>query len=259
MFFKNSRLVLMSRWLGILLLSSLLLTPSDTFAKEKMIIGTSYKVLLSNPAQNGMLDLIAKEAFRRIGVEVELPYLPAERSISAANDGLHDGELNRISGMEKVYPNLIRIDESMMDFEFVGLTKNISTHGGNWEDLRPYQIGLIKGWKILETNVGNFPKITYYHNANDLFHGLELDRVDIILYGKLIGYAVMKGLDIDNFKILTPAFATKKMYMYLHKKHLSKISKLAIALKQIKQDGTYKKIKSQSLIPYQNVMNPDAE
>ena len=70
--------------------------------------------------------LIAKEAFRRIGVEIELPYLPTERSISAANDGLHDGELNRIAGMEKIYPNLIRVDESMMDFEFVGLTKNIS-------------------------------------------------------------------------------------------------------------------------------------
>ena len=125
--------------------------------------------------------------------------------------------------------------------------------------MKPYHVGLIKGWKILEINVGNFPQITYYHSAIDLFLGLELVRVDIILYGKLIGYAVMKDLNIDNFKILTPAFTTKKMYMYLHKKHRSKIPNLVIALKQIKQDGTYKKIQSQSLIPYQNVMNPDAK
>jgi polar amino acid transport system substrate-binding protein len=250
---------LLSMWMGTFIFATSILIPSNIVAKEKMIIGTSYKVLLSNPAQNGMLDLIAKEAFSRIGVEIELPYLPTERSISTANNGLHDGELNRIAGMEKIYPNLIRVDESMMDFEFVGLTKNISIHGGNWENLKPYQVGLIKGWKILETNVGNFSKITYYHSANDLFHGLELGRVDIILYGKLIGYAVMKDLNIDNVKVLTPAFATKKMYMYLHKKHRSKISNLAIVLKQMKQDGTYKKIKSQSLIPYQNVMNPDAK
>lgn len=257
--FNKNCLNLLSLWTGTIILATSILLPSGILAKEKMIIGTSYKVLLSNPAQNGMLDLIAKEAFSRIGIEIEVPYLPAERSISVANSGLHDGELNRIAGMEKIYPNLIRVDESMMDFEFVGLTKNISIHGGNWENLKPYQVGLIKGWKILETNVGNFPEITYYHSANDLFHGLELGRVDIILYGKLIGYALMKNLSIGNFKVLKPAFATRKMYMYLHNKHRSKISSLEIALKQMKQDGTYKKIQTRSLIPYQNVMDPDAK
>jgi hypothetical protein len=101
---------LLSMWMGIFIFATSILIPSSILAKEKMIIGTSYKVLLSNPAQNGMLDLIAKEAFSRIGVEIELPYLPTERSISAANDGLHDGELNRIAGMEKIYPNLKTID-----------------------------------------------------------------------------------------------------------------------------------------------------
>ena len=259
MLFKDRRFTFMCIVINILLLISFVLMPIDGVAKEKMMIGTSYKVLLSNSAQNGMLDLIAKKAFSRIGIEIELPYLPAERSIHAANDGLHDGELNRIKGMEKMYPNLVRVDESMMDFEFVGFTKNTSINGGNWKNLEPYQVGFIKGWKILEANIGTFRNITYYHSAGDLFQGLELDRVDIILYGKLIGYAVMKDLKIDHFKVLTPAFATRKMYMYLHKKHRSKIPDLSNALKQIKQEGVYQEIVSQSLIPYKKVMAPDAE
>ena len=248
----------MGLWL-LPLLGSIILLPLHTSAKEKMIIGTSYKVLLSNPAQNGMLDLIAKAAFSRIGIEIEVLFLPAERSISAANDGLHDGELNRVEGMETIYPNLVRVNESMMDFEFVGFTKHGSLSGSGWESLKPYQVGLIKGWKILETNVGHFPNITYYHSARDLFHGLKLGRVDIVLYGKLIGYAVMKNMDMDHVKVLKPPFAVKKMYMYLHKKHRSIIPGLSHALKQVKQDGTYKKIVSRSLVPYKKTMTADVE
>lgn len=248
--FKKKYSVILPWWAGPAIVTIFLLITSPAWAQQKLIIGTSYKVFLSNPGQNGMLDLIAKEAFGRIGMEIELPYLPTERSIIAANEGVHDGELNRIAGLEEKYPNLIRVKESMMDFDFVGFTKNISIQGGNWENLKPYYIGLIKGWKILEANVGTFPEITYYHSAKDLFHGLALDRVDIILYGRMIGYAVMKDMKFDNFKMISPPFATKKMYMYLHKKHHSILPILSSTLKQMKEDGTYEKMVSEFLISY---------
>ncbi len=224
-------------------------------AKEKLIIGTSYKVLLSTPAQDGMLDKIAKEAFQRIGIRIELPYLPTERSISAANDGLHDGELNRVKGLENIYPNLIRVDENMMDFEFVGFTKHASVEGGSWNRLQPFQLGIIKGWKILEANVGTFPHVTYFYSAEDLFNGLNLNRIDIVLYGKLMGFAVISEMGLENIKIITPPFASKKMYMYLHKKHQALIPELSHALRQMKQDGAYERIVSQSMHKYREIID----
>jgi polar amino acid transport system substrate-binding protein len=239
---------------GVMFISIFMFQAQFVLAENKLVIGTSYKMLLSTPAQDGMLDRIAKEVFRRVGYGVELPYLPAERSLMAVNDGLHDGELNRIEGMEKLYPNLVRIKESMMDFQFVGFTKKISVQGGRWENLKPHQIGLIKGWKILEKNVGNFPKITFFHSAGELFQGLELGRVDVILYGKLIGLAVIKELNIQDLNIIQPPFATRKMYMYLHKKHEPLLPKAADGLRQMKLDGTYDEIVSKSLAPYLKVM-----
>jgi len=218
-------------------------------AADKLVIGTAYKVLLSTPAQDGMLDRIAKEAFRRIGLDVELPYLPTERSIRAANDGLHDGELNRVAGMVALYPNLVRVDEPMMDFAFVGFTRNDAIAGGRWENLKPYQIGLIKGWKILETNVGGFPHLTWYHSAEDLFRGLDAGRVDVILYGKLIGWAVMHDLGLQGIRTVDPAYASRPMYMYLHRRHRELTAALTAALAAMKRDGTYAAIVDQALAP----------
>jgi polar amino acid transport system substrate-binding protein len=206
-----------------------------------------------------MLDNIAREAFRRIGRELELPYLPAERSLIAANDGLHDGELNRIAGMEQTYPNLMRVDESMMVFEFVGFTKDAALMGGQWENLRSYRIGLIKGWKILEANVGHFPHVTYFHSAEALFKGMDSGRVDVALYGKKIGYAIIADLGLKKIRAVEPPFAKREMFMYLHKKHRELLAPLAAALRTMKIDGSYNAIVRQALSPYEQMMHRGEE
>ena len=237
------------------ILALFFLHAGPALAKEKLIIGTSYKVLLSTPAQDGMLDEIAKEAFQRIGIQIELPYLPTERSISAANKGLHDGELNRVKGLENMYPNLIRTEESMMDFAFVGFTKHKPVEGGSWKNLQPVQLGIIKGWKIVEANVGTFPNVTCFYSAEDLFKGLNLERIDIALYGRLMGFAVIREMGLKNIKMITPPFASKKMYMYLHRKHKVLIPVLSSALKQMKQECSYDRIVSRSLSKYREIID----
>jgi polar amino acid transport system substrate-binding protein len=208
-------------------------------AQQPLIIGTSYKLLLSTPEQNGLLDTIAKEAFSRIGIQIELPFLPAERSLIAASTGLHDGELNRVAGLEKLYPNLIRIDESMMHFRFVAFTRTCRIPTPDWQSLAPYRIGIIKGWKILEENAGKFDFVTYVNSAQQLFTLLALDRIDIALYGDLLGQAQLQAMGIDNYTILEPPLAVHGMYMYLHKKHQRLVPQVREALHAMKADGTY--------------------
>ncbi|MBF0232687.1 MAG: transporter substrate-binding domain-containing protein [Desulfamplus sp.] len=246
--YEDFRLLIISALLAFFFLQT-----GMVYAKEKLIIGTSYKFLLSTPAQDGMLDEIAIEAFQRIGIQIELPYLPTERSINAANEGIHDGELNRVEDLENIYPNLIRTDESMMDFYFVGFTKHASVDGGSWNNLKPFQIGIIKGWKILEANVGKFPHVTCFYSAEELFNGLSLDRIDIALYGKLIGLAVISEMGLKDIKMITPPFASKKMYLYLHKKHQALIPEISNSLRQMKQDGFYDSIVSGTMCKYREM------
>jgi len=237
--------------IGSLLLITAVVFPISAFSAENtFVIGTSYKSLLSNAEQTGMLDLIVKEAFNRLDIIVDVPFLPAERSIMVANSGIHDGELNRIEGMERIYPNLVRVPESNMDFKFVAFSKKKDFETTDWSTLHSLRVGFIKGWKIIEQNMKNHPDIIYVNSAEQLFRQLDKEHIDIALYGKMVGYAQLQKMKITNVRVLNPPLATKKMYMYLNKKHEALVPKVAEALKNMKNDGTYDRIVKQTTSLY---------
>jgi polar amino acid transport system substrate-binding protein len=102
-----------------------------------------------------MLDLLVKEAFSRIGLEAEIVFNPTGRSLSDVNEGLADGELNRIEGMEKNFPNLVRVPEPNMVMDFVAFSKKEYIING-WESISDLRIGIVKGWNLRE-NTAAFP------------------------------------------------------------------------------------------------------
>ena len=58
-----------------------------------------------------------------LGVELRLVKLPAERGLINANAGIEDGDLARITGLEKQYPNLVRVPEKLVDLDFTAFSK----------------------------------------------------------------------------------------------------------------------------------------
>ena len=91
----------------------------------------------------GFLDAVAGEAFRRVGVKLRLVKLPAERGLINANAGTEDGDLTRIAGLEAHYPNLIRVPEKLIEWEFMAFSKN-PTLATNLDILRARPIGHIQ-------------------------------------------------------------------------------------------------------------------
>ena len=77
---------------------------------------------LSKDDQTGFYDQILIEAFRRIGQPMQITHLPTERSITNANLGITDGEFPRISGLDRLYPNLLQVPEKIDDFKFTAFT-----------------------------------------------------------------------------------------------------------------------------------------
>lgn len=208
-------------------------------------ISTSYKSLLSTPEQTGMLDLIVKEAFRRIGYDAEIVFNPTERSLVDVNAGLLDGEINRIQGMEQQFPNLVRVPEPNMTMHFVAFSKK-EFDTSDWESIRNLQIGIVNGWKILETNTAGFPHVTKTPTETELFRMLELNRIDVALYAKLTGYEQLQLHSYDDIQHLEPPLASRDMFLYLHKSHADLVEPVAEALRSMKVDGTYDRIVSTS-------------
>lgn len=224
-----------------------LFSSSSNCAAQKLSINAPTDPPLTTPQKDGLLDIIVGEAFRRIGITLEIIKLPAERALQNVNNGIDDGDLSRISGLEKHYPNLIRVPEKLFDMDFVVFTNNPNVISSDLKSISQFSIGLIRGWKILETKTEGMPNVTPVRNAEAMFNMLNKNRIDIALYARWMGTALSNKMNITNVHIIEPPLASKEMFMYLHKKHKALIPEITRSLQQIKQEGLYDKVFKEKL------------
>lgn len=235
----------------LLLLVGLLLVSSAGFAAgpRVLVLNDVNEPPFTTPEHNGLLDVIATEAFRRVGVELRLVQLPAERALLLANDGLVDGDLTRIAGLEGQYPNLVRVPEKLIDWDFTAFSKDTSIPG-NVEAIRHHSVGLIKGWKIYERDMAGAERVTTVDDAQQLFRLLERDRIEVALYTRWMGQALIQKQGLKNIHPLEPPLVRRGMYIYLNKRHAQLAPKLAEVLRELKREGFYRRVAHEKLLPY---------
>ncbi len=209
--------------------------------KRKLVINSGGNEPYVSSDGSGFYTLIVNEIFKRLGIDVEFISLPNQRSLIFANDGIDDGNMARIKGLEKKYPNLIRVPEKIIDYEFVAYSLDTDISMDGWESLKPYEVAYISGWQIFETNVRDTKKRTRVRNPTQLFGLLQNKRADIILFEHWSGLYWNKRLNVGA-RLLRPPLATRALYMYLHKKHADLVPAVAQTLTDMKKDGTYQRI-----------------
>ncbi|MDP2031458.1 MAG: transporter substrate-binding domain-containing protein [Thiobacillus sp.] len=197
--------------------------------------------------QKGFVDVVAFEAFRRAGVQLRLVKLPAERALINANAGTEDGDLSRIAGLDALYPNLIRVPEKLIDWEFVAFSKN-PTLLAKLDVIRTQPIGHIRGWKIYENMLTGAPAVVSSDDSAQLFRQLQLDRIDVALYERWLGMSLLRKQGIKGIYPLEPAITKREMYIYLHKRHAALVPKIAEALRAIKAEGLYDKLYKEKVL-----------
>lgn len=197
--------------------------------------------------RKGFVDAVAFEAFRRAGVQLRLVKLPAERGLINANAGTEDGDLTRIAGLEAQYPNLIRVPEKLIEWEFSAFSKNPALVT-SLDVLRARPIGHIRGWKIYENMLAGAPAVVSSDDSAQLFRQLQLDRIDVALYERWLGLSLLRKQGIKDVYPLEPALAKREMYIYLHKRHAALVPKIAEALRAIKAEGLYDKLYKEKVL-----------
>jgi polar amino acid transport system substrate-binding protein len=237
--------------LACIALSAWLLCGAGVCLAERPVlrINDTNEPPFTTPAGDGFLDLVAGEAFRRAGVELKLVKLPAERALLNANAGSEDGDLTRIAGIERQYPNLVRVPEKLVDWEFTAFSKNARI-AGHWEVIRAHSVGYIKGWKIYEQQMTGATQVITADDSDQLFRLLRLDRIEVALYARWMGLALIRRQDLRGVRALEPALVTREMFIYLHKRHASLVPALAAALRAIKSEGLYDRWYREKVLTY---------
>lgn len=209
-------------------------------ARQTVVLCTIDAPPVTTVAHDGVLDDILREAVRRAGGKLRMVIAPSERGLVNANNGAVDGVSNRIAGLEKAYPNLVRVAEPNLAYEFTAFAKR-PLAVKDWSDLAPLRVGLITGWKILEENV-RAAQIIRADEPGQLFELLAADRVDVVLYERRLGLHHVAAHGIKGVHALEPALARRDMHVYLNARHAALAPRLAAALREMKADGSYSAI-----------------
>lgn len=214
---------------------------------DVFVFNTSTGAPYTTKDQTGFQNLIVKEVFSRIGLKgrVEL-YGASARALTNANENLDQGVAMRIKGLEKKYPNLVRIDEPLIQNDFVAYSKNLDLITNDWDSLKPFTVVYINGWVIFDRNLNPDQEHHTVKTPQQMFAMLEKNKVDLVLYERWQGLQNAKDSGM-HVTVHEPPLASVNMFMYIHKDYASLAPKLAQALREMKKDGSYQSIYNRTL------------
>lgn len=216
--------------------------------------GMDQKVLYINTAfdapvagSDGFFNHLMEYLVSPLDYDVTIQTPPAERALLLANSGINDGDGPRIPGLTRQYPNLIRVPEPVMTVEFVAFTKRLVFDTDDWGSLAPYRVAIVRGWKILERNIGAHTRLLSVKHPENLFHLLKNGRTEVAVSDRFSGRAMARSVGLEHYNLLSPPLATTPMYLYLHRKHAQLIPRLTARLRKAKENGVYRRLKHERL------------
>lgn len=193
---------------------------------------------------------ILKTAYSRIGKSVEFKKSPVARSIVNADSGITDGELARIEGLEKKYPNLIRVAIPIAYDEIFVYSKNFNFKVEGWHSLLPYKIGFLSGFQRAEQRTAGMNTESVSTEKQGL-EKINIGRSDVFL-GLQGTLCLIKKLNLNEIKAIDQPLEKITMYHYLHKSHSAMAARLEVVLTQMQESGEMELIQQQAKLDYFN-------
>lgn len=211
-------------------------------AAEPMRLSTGMIDPWTTPEGDGFHQLLVKAVFARLGVAAEVDVnLASSRAFSLANDGVTDGLAGRVAGMEKEYPNLIRVPEPMFMNDFVACALTPDPTPASWAGLTPKAVAYIIGWQVFEHNLPPVRELTQTKDSSQLLNLLKAGRTEVILHERWQVLSLAKAMGLRLY-VQEPALARVPMYIYLHSRHAALTGRVAAVLREMKADGSYEAI-----------------
>lgn len=220
----------------VILLIALSLFSSITFAKNPTLLFSQTPLGENFSCAHNALT----SAYKKLNYDIKFLTLPSKRSLKEANTGNVDGEMLRAIGVEKRYPNLIRIPIVICSVESV-LLANKAVKISSLADLKNYRIGITTGY-VDQENIARKYNLNVMRAAKDEILQIMLlrDRVDIIFSTEQKAHTLLKKYkDSEKYNIHKVKTLNRKidLYHYIHKKHQALLSELTRELNILIKNG----------------------
>lgn len=189
---------------------------------------------------------IMKEAYKRLGINIELRYLPGRRAISSANSGTMDGLLFHVPDLNLTYTDLIQIKTPVFHSEIVAFVQNKNFEIDSWDTARKHLVGFIRGFSLVEERTRG-AQIEMFNEQEEMFLMLSKGKIDVAIDTYLTGKFSINKLNLNGISRSTSNLETFSSFHYLHIKHRALATKIEVVLREMEEDGFIKHIRNTTL------------
>lgn len=187
---------------------------------------------------------ILQKAYNELGYEIKLTRMTSAEALAQSSSGQTDGELIRIDGISRSYPDLVQVPIPITFRQGAAYSNRYFFPVIDWYDLNPYVIGIVEGSLYAERGTRGM-KVIKAKSTEELFSLLDQRKIDIAISSRITGRTYMKSM--PDLKEMEGIMETMFLYHYVHKKHAHLVPELSKVLKRMLLDGTTRKMKQQYL------------
>jgi hypothetical protein len=188
--------------------------------------------------------LIYTELFKRLGLGFRLESYALKRQGLQSESGAVDGEVNRAYGYAATQPNLVRVEEPIIDLTLALYTANPALRLQRLEDIADskllveYRRGILLCENALKplTGLDRLSDVVTYEQG---LRKLLTQRTDLYCDFTLNIMVATHTLDLDGMGRIRKVLDITKLptYPYVHIKHTELAPRMAATLKKMKAEG----------------------
>jgi len=230
----------------------LCLSVTSIHAREISMVTVDWEpYYASSLDKGGVYTEIVTTAFKRAGHKATVRFLPWKRALKYVAEGKNDIVMGAYynEDREKIYlfsDSCMTLRSGLVAHKKLGITSYKTL-----EDLKPYKIGVNRGW-IYSPKFDAADYLQKDEATNQMVNIRKFfkKRVDIIAITiEIFQYEVsrMSNHDMSEIVVLDPLLGEKGLHLMMGRKipdHKKIISDFNKGLKQIREDGTYGSILS---------------
>lgn len=194
---------------------------------------------------------VYEEAFKRLGVPIEVALMPTLRMTAMADSGVVDGQFVRVFGYADAHPEQVRVEEPIYQVKFGLWASSPALNLSRLEDLAATSwIGIYRrGVEQCQNSLSGVLPGDRVSSVSTPELGLQMLLAGRVDFYCELDAAVLNALYLPEFKNVT-SIRPLLMYgdpialhPYLHRKHAELAGRLAAVLKQMKADGSLERFR----------------
>ncbi|SFC31017.1 substrate-binding periplasmic protein [Pseudoalteromonas denitrificans] len=190
---------------------------------------------------------ILKEAYKKIGISIEILIMPGKRALKESSEGRADGEVHRIFEIGENYPTLLRVPTPINYIEPSVFSKKHHFKVTSCSALKDFDIAIVRGIKHAELCVEGMKNVIVFPYITEMLKLLDADKFDLAITAKLNGLLLKKEMNMKSIYPLSPPLSRMFVYHYLHEKNKGLVSKIDDVIIKMKETGELEIIREKAI------------